>query len=140
MTKGAEEDEMWMRLPRGWVERIERAERCWLWRGSVKKDGYGRIGATVAHRAVYEVLVGGIPEGLELDHLCRVIVCVNPRHLEPVDRLENMRRRYATYTHCKNGHEFTTENTYVMPDGNRSCRTCRNAASLRYKARRRGAL
>ncbi|MFF5703430.1 HNH endonuclease signature motif containing protein [Streptomyces sp. NPDC012794] len=126
-------------LPAPWRERIRETGSCWIWCGQRTRDGYGRYSGSGAHRVIYEALVGPIPEGLEIDHLCRVVSCVNPEHLEPVDRLENMRRRYEIYTHCKTGHEFTPENTYVMPNGRRSCRTCRNAASLRYRARRRGA-
>ncbi len=97
--------------------------------------GYGtvRAGGKVkkAHRAMYELMVGPIPEGLEIDHLCRNRVCVNPGHLEPVSRLENIRRGtqgefWAAKTHCKQGHPFDAENTYVN-SGKRACRTCRRA-------------
>lgn len=83
------------------------------------------------HRVVYELRVGPIPEGLELDHLCRVRHCANPEHLEPVTGRENIRRGTSPSaingrkTHCKNNHEFTPENTYVSPLGKRTCRTCR---------------
>lgn len=79
------------------VERVE--DGCWLWTASLTGDGYGRISLGgkfgpmgLAHRVAYELLVGPIPEGLELDHLCRVRRCVNPEHLEPVTHAENVRR------------------------------------------------
>ncbi|MFI9344986.1 HNH endonuclease signature motif containing protein [Streptomyces sp. NPDC052773] len=70
---------------------------CWLWKGHVLPTGYGTVNAfgtvLLAHRAAYRLLVGPIPDGLTLDHLCRVTHCVNPDHLEPVTRRENIRRR-----------------------------------------------
>ena len=84
-----------------------------------------------AHRCSYEFLKGEIPNGLVIDHLCRVRNCINPDHLEPVTPLENMMRgnnqtvTNKTKTVCKNGHEFTPENTYTNPySGKRKCRTC----------------
>ena len=113
---------------------------CWLWTGRQTPDGYGRFSGQGAHRVAYELLVGVIPEGMELDHLCRIPLCVNPDHLEPVDRAENIRRRYALVTHCRNGHRFTVDNTYPLPagltSGTRACRTCRREAVRRYRQRR----
>jgi hypothetical protein len=78
-----------------WLK-IERKDGHWLWTGARTSKGYGKIGidkAVVrAHRAVYELLVEPIPDGLVLDHLCRVTSCVNPSHLEPVTQGENVRR------------------------------------------------
>lgn len=66
---------------------------CWLWQGHVRPDGYGQAGRSeLAHRWSYETFVGPIPEGMHLDHVCRVRACVNPAHLEPVTREENLRR------------------------------------------------
>ena len=111
---------------------------CWVWNGSRKQD-YGYYDGKIAHRLVYKLIVGDIPEGLELDHLCRNRPCVNPGHLEPVTHAENVRRGAALRTHCKQGHEFTAENTYRMPRGPRvgarHCRACNRAAVARYSAR-----
>lgn len=120
-------------------------DHCWLWTANTNERGYGRMssggagGTTLyAHRVAYELLVGPIPEGLQIDHLCRVRACVNPKHLEPVTHAENMRRGApAMQTHCKRGHEYTPENTGLhLPksEGQRFCRTCRAAAVARYKA------
>ncbi len=115
---------------------------CWLWTASVYPSGYGQIVLPQqqhkhAHRLSYEYFVGPIPEGLDLDHLCRVRSCVNPKHLEPVSRSENIRRglapgmgaaRNLAKTHCPHGHEYTEKNTYIgkNPSGkpNRNCREC----------------
>jgi hypothetical protein len=106
---------------------------CWIWQGAKDWDGYGllkRGGVSGgAHRWYYTKLVGPIPEGLTLDHLCYVRDCVNPAHLEPKSHAENVRlgRHVNTAkTHCKHGHEFTPENTY-MNSGHRVCRACRRA-------------
>lgn len=96
-----------------------------------------------AHRVVYEQVVGPIPDGLVLDHLCRVRCCCNPDHLEPVTHIENIMRGAGTgaanavKTHCKNGHEFTVENTYERPTGGRACRTCTNNNQRKYTERKR---
>lgn len=115
---------------------------CWLW-AKTTKDDYpmmwipGTGGKRFrAHRVIYEALVGPIPEGLTLDHLCRIKRCVNPDHLEPVTHAENVRRgnsgKYqASKTHCPQGHEYTPENTHIGRRGKyimRGCRTCRNTA------------
>ena len=112
---------------------------CIIWKGPLNAQGYGRHGGKLAHRIEYEKVKGPIPIGLELDHLCRNTSCVNPNHLEAVTRLENMRRRYATMTHCVNGHEFTAENTYKKPEGYRQCRECNRIAVAAYSARKRAA-
>lgn len=75
---------------------------CWIWQGSLKVDGRGRVTISgrneLAHRAMYEQEVGPIPDGLELDHLCGVPPCIRPSHLEPVTHIENVRRAQATRT------------------------------------------
>ena len=105
---------------------------CWTWLGSLNADGYGSFSIKKkrqgAHRFAYQALVGPIPEGLQLDHLCRNRACVNPSHLEPVTPKVNTLRSaaaQATKTHCIRGHEFTPANTRLRsrPDG-RSFRSC----------------
>ena len=79
------------------IERFtDRTGECWLWTAATNRAGYGLLGipgrSTLAHRIAYEEYVGPVPDGLELDHLCRVRRCVKPAHLEPVTRSENVRR------------------------------------------------
>lgn len=114
--------------------KVRMTHTCWIWTAARNRHGYGLFPydrGTLAHRAAYELLVGQIPNGRELDHLCRNPSCVNPAHLEPVVHRENMLRgdtlggRNAAKTHCVNGHEFTPENTYVFPNGHRKCRACK---------------
>lgn len=124
------------RVLTAFLDQVDKSSECWLWTG-LQHKGYGRYSDGLAHRVSYEIHRGPIPDGLELDHLCRTPLCVNPDHLEPVTRAENMRRRAAAKTHCINGHEYTPENTYVMAGaGYRSCRACNRAAVSRYVARR----
>lgn len=121
------------------------AAGCWLWTGATS-NGYGVIGrgprgagAMKTHRAAYELMVGPVPAGLDLDHLCRVRRCCNPEHLEPVTRQINLLRgvRKTQQTHCARGHELTPENTR-QTDRQRVCRTCERDASRRYHQRKRG--
>ncbi len=110
---------------------------CWWWMGTRNEGGYGKCFhgyrgrggqlAVLAHRFAYEALVGPIPDGLHLDHLCRNTSCINPDHLEPVTPKINMLRTpTANKTHCKRGHPRDERNTYRYPrTGGRQCRACR---------------
>jgi hypothetical protein len=127
---------------------VERGPGCWLWTGSINPDtGYGQVRyrrrVRLAHRVSYELSVGEIPTGLQLDHLCRTTACVNPAHLEPVTPRENTARStnrssVALRTNrCINGHEFTPENTRVRKNGSRACIECQRQRNRRFRARRR---
>ena len=109
---------------------------CWLWTGGKNTWGYAYFGlhhgmSLRAHRFSYEVYIGEIPFNLQLDHLCRVRHCVNPRHLEPVTQLENHRRGYwASRKECSNGHLYSCDNTYYSKSGARRCKACSRISSL----------
>lgn len=128
---------------------------CVPWTGRIDRDGYGRFDDRLAHREMYELMIGPIPEGLDLDHTCHVRGecvagvdcphrrCVNPAHLEPVTRRENTMRgnaptvAIAARTQCKHGHEYTPENTRVDRHGTRLCRTCDRERQRAYQERLR---
>lgn len=137
------------RLPKRFWNKVtpEPNSGCWLWIGTSGRCGYGRFHKTgqrvnvMSHRFAYEALVGPIPDGLQLDHLCRTPACVNPAHLEPVTPKENTLRgesfaaRNAIAMHCQKGHEFTPDNTLVRPSGWRECRICARSAAARFRKR-----
>lgn len=133
------------------MARVAKTETgCWQ-HEAPREDGYARVlvgsrsdgsrRVRVAHRVVYESLVGPVPEGMDLDHLCRNRACVNPDHLEPVSRGINLHRgetipaAKAAQTHCINGHEFDERNTGIRPNGTRWCKACKVETVRRWKER-----
>lgn len=128
-------------------EKVDKSGSCWLWTagkaygyGSFRVDGRSRG----AHVLAYEWLVGPVPVGLQIDHLCRNRACVNPEHMEAVPQSVNILRGEsppalnAEKTHCVHGHLLAGSNLYVHPrTGYRSCVLCREAADLRYFEQRR---
>jgi len=125
---------------------------CWLWSAATMSTGYGAFGVTskniqLSHRVTYLTLVGPIPEGREIDHLCRQRACCNPAHLEAVTAQTNITRQPRVInaraaSHCKSGHEFTPENTQWFSGGRnkpirRRCRTCRLAMKRRDRERQK---
>lgn len=126
--------------------KVKKTDSCWNWIGYIHSDGYGGFwinGKTKqAHRIAYELIKGKIPNGLQLDHLCRNRKCVNPDHLEPVTARENILRGEgqafvnSNKTHCKRGHKFTKNNTYQR-NGKRHCRTCRNSTMSKLRKERK---
>jgi len=133
---------------------------CIMWTASTNKDGYGKLNISqtthAAHRLAYELMVGPIPLGLHLDHLCHTRDascpggatcqhrrCVNPYHLEPVtDRTNILRGRSraatnAVKTHCPRGHLYDESNTRVDKNGKRHCRACRAYYELQAPTQRR---
>lgn len=120
---------------------------CWLWIASTDQHGYGHFYPTrkrtvAAHRWSYEFLRAEIPEGLQLDHLCRTPSCVNPWHLEPVPAQVNGHRSDSwaglnhRKTHCPKGHPYAGDNLRINAKGSRECVTCKRASWRAWHARR----
>ena len=130
--------------------KVKVANDCWLWQGTTPA-GYGQYalwsrgsgvnrqrGTIPAHRYAYEQFIGEVPEGLELDHLCRVKNCVNPQHLEPVTHRENclraatVRQWPTMSTHCDKGHDRSLWIVY-RKNGHRECRLCNRETLRRWR-------
>jgi HNH endonuclease len=121
------------------------ASACWDWTGGITGNGYGYIyldgrgtPRVAAHRVAYELLVGPIPPGLQIDHLCRNRRCVNPLHLEVVTQTENVRRganHWRNLTHCKYGHPLDGWSA-----GRRYCRECTRRRNREHMRRVRAAV
>ena len=147
-----------MKLPDRIESKIERIPECgcWIWTGAMHRNGYGKIKAsnsrkvTFPHRVVFELVKGKIPDGLQIDHLCRVRACVNPEHLEPVTSRENLRRagiidalvaRAKSIKQegvCSQGHSLTPENVYTYPGtGASHCRQCHAARQKQWQKNNR---
>lgn len=126
---------------RFWPKVEKTDDGCWLWTASCDTKGYGKFydgeRLVCAYRWSWIDANGPVPDGLELDHLCRERRCVNPAHLEPVTHAENRRRaRKAT---CVNGHDYDEANTYISRGGRRSCRACNRNNGRALRARRASA-
>lgn len=130
------------------VRRFGHPEGCWQWTAYIDNTtGYGKFmwNETVssAHRFAYGHFVGAIPDGLQIDHLCRNRWCVNPKHLEPVTLVENLLRGDTTHwgrwqrekTHCPRGHGYTTDNVWTSSSGSRYCRSCNRERMAERRAR-----
>lgn len=126
---------------------------CWEWTGAKDKTGYGRFKingkAEMSHRVSHMIFIGDIPEGYDIDHLCRNTGCVNPEHIEAVTRQENYLRGLGPSlakqrepcnkfkTHCVNGHPRTVENTCFDEKRNaKRCRICKNNQMKEYRRKR----
>jgi hypothetical protein len=152
------QERFWAKVDRGGPD------ECWPWTGAILRNGYGyfavRHGRPIlAHRWIYQQVVGPIPEGLKLDHQCHNADpacpggsaclhrrCQNTAHLEPATTAENNRRgqggaavaaRQQAKTHCPEGHPYSPENTYRDPEGHRHCRTCVRKQDRERKRRHR---
>lgn len=127
--------------------KVDKTPTCWLWTGATDPNGYGRVNlggrSALSHRVAYELLRGPIPDGLPLDHLCRVPGCVNPDHLEAVPMLVNSLRgthpKYVAHVTgiCLRGHRFADVGVRLYRDGRKGCRQCIREGFRKWIQRRR---
>ena len=134
---------------RVWAK-VDKSNTCWLWQAATDIAGYGRIQVggsnQKAHRVVWGLVYGPIPEGLYVLHICNTRSCVRPVHLYLGTQSDNMQDRVrdgndsqANQTHCINGHEFTADNTYHIRQATRGgsimrqCKTCTSKRQQRRK-------
>jgi len=130
-------------------EKVKKTETCWEWVAGKVSDGYGTFhvapgqGMGSAHIVSWEMARGPVPEGLEIDHLCRNRSCVNPDHMEAVThrvnslRSDNPMARWARRTHCGKGHPLSGDNLMLRSDGGRRCRTCKRASGRAHMRNKR---
>lgn len=126
MARKSTPDDFW--------RRVNKSEGCWIWSGAHFWAGYARVKYHgrdgVAHRVAWILTHGPVPDGLELDHLCRNRGCVNPSHLEPVTHRENefrgmtIIRENMLKTHCKRGHPLSGDNLFIRRVGARHYYAC----------------
>lgn len=144
-------------FPKTWPSPLERFEEyhmpepnsgCWLWIAAVRgRPDYGTFSVNNkqvrAHRWAYEHFIGPVPDGLVLDHLCKVSTCVNPWHLEPVTNRENLMRgtnraaQNARKMHCARGHRLSGDRVTVNDKGHRVCLECHKIKNKTYREKRR---
>jgi hypothetical protein len=105
---------------------------CILWTTGLDPLGYGHVGGTLAHRLAYEMACGPIPPKYDIHHRCENPSCINPNHLQALTRREH-KRLHMRKSHCRRGHEFTPENTYVRPSGQLTCRACAAERAAGYR-------
>jgi hypothetical protein len=110
---------------------VEFTPTCWNWRGCVNGKGYAHFGGGAAYRLAYSWFVGPIPIGLQIDHLCANILCVNPIHLEAVTERENRRRAVERRTACRHGHPRSL--FWNRPHS--QCRECHRLSQTAYYRR-----
>jgi hypothetical protein len=101
---------------------------CWLWTGATTPYGYGHFRRNkrdeYAHRAAYELLVGPIPPGAQIDHTCENTGCCNPKHMQPLQHAKHVATTWNRTTHCRNRHRRSTHGWHVFPNGTRICQAC----------------
>lgn len=132
------------------LSKVEKAGSCWNWLGYIEKEGYGACSVKgvmwKAHRVSFELFKNEIPEGFQIDHLCRNRKCVNPEHLDAVTPKINVLRSNAPTavnarrTHCRRGHELRGENLHVTTIGGRRCKACHRVVKKRHRLARRNSI